>query len=553
MVISKQEPLDITANKWKLIEFGLATSFTYVNPFWDVQVYSEFRHEDGSIQKVSAFYDGQDEKGLHCWKIRWSPEKEGKWHCRIFSLPANEELAREFSLSTGRPDPGSRGFLRADSSAASYGFHFDNGEPFFLFGDTQYNIFGAAYCGVDVESILKKRRSQGINYIRARMQVSPYHPDIRNQWQTKDCWPWGGSPQWPEFMKLNLDYFKAVDQIVALASELRMGFEIILQGWLMEFPFNDRSKFIAEYESFWHEYIIARYAAYDSVYIWCPANEYEYYPVGLPARYNKEANRWIIRLSEQIRSFDPYAHPIGAHNWEQKLSLHERLGHCEMIDVYLIQTNWASQVLDSPIPSSRCAGLEGDLNHHSGGRMKASICAEFGYERADGLLTAAIHQQLDHHHTRRGQWRAGFSGYPIVHGFDNTWGPHIRLEKESVGTSYLLPYYRFMTEIVSFNRLSPAPERISTASGTEAEGTLPLCLADREFGVIAIYFPTSGACELSAEAEESAWYRWFNPRTGELAEYERCNGVSFSTPEAATTGDDEESDDWVLLITRECH
>ncbi|TBL70319.1 DUF4038 domain-containing protein [Paenibacillus thalictri] len=519
------------AAKWKMVEFTLTTKDNFDNPFWDVQLQAQFVHQSsGTAQTVHGYYDGLSEDGAHVWKVRWTPVQEGEWSCATSVYPSVPDLTRSYEIQVGAAPEQSRGYLRANPDL-NYGFQFDNGEPFFLFGDTQYNLFAAHYCGVDVESILHQRRKQGINYIRARLQVSPYHPDTPNQWQTKDCWPWGGSAQMPNFMKVNLAYFRAVDEVVAQCEELGIGLEMILQAWLFEFPFNDRGKFVAEYELFWNRYVIARYAASTAVYIWCPANEYEFYPTGTPGKYHKESNRWMKRLSDQIRQDDAFAHPIGAHNWEKTIPMPQRLGDCGNIEVYLVQTSWGVETKGFTRDASLCKGLEKDMRVHSGNKNVVSVCAEFGYERASGLLTARSHQSMDHHHTRRGQWRAGFSGYTVVHGFDNTWGAHMTLDSEPQGTAYLSSYYRFMTETLSFQNMKPAPELVELAIGSEEEGTLPICLSDRQDQVISVYFPTPGECTLKLNPGQQYSYRWFNPRTGIFADGGIVSSERFVTPE----------------------
>lgn len=539
--------VQVEARKWKMCEFNVDSSKHYANPFWDVELRAEFTHKASGIkQAVRGYYDGVDDAQRHVWSVRWTPIHEGEWTCRLFSIPVDEELKDVAEILVGPAE--SKGFLRADP-ARPFGFRFDNGEPFFLFGDTTYNLFGAHHCGVDVESILRHRMAQGINYFRARLQVSPYHPEVPNQWQNRDCWPWGGSAQFPDFMRINLNYFRAVDEVVEMASKLEIGLELILQAWLFEFPFNDRGKFIAEYEEFWHQYIIARYAAYDSVYLWCPANEYEFYPTGIGGKYHKESNRWLKRLSRQIRDEDPYSHPIGAHNWEKSIPLPERLGDCDTIEVYLVQTDWDKETQGGKVEASLCIGIEKDMWIHSGNSSKVAVCAEFGYERTEGLLTAPWHQWMDPHHTRRGQWRAGFSGYTVVHGFDNTWGAHMRVDKDSLGAAYLLPYFRFMTEIVNFDTLTPAPERLMSSSGTEDEGTRPLCLSNEEGTVIAVYFPTRGTCVLDMTPCSGGSIRWFNPRSGEMMNNMSIASGDFASP--ASADGSPGGDDWVLLVSGE--
>lgn len=532
--------------KNKIIEIDLNTSYEFKNPFWDLEVKAVFSHESGKkSQTLYGFYDGRDENGEHVWKIRWLPTLPGEWKCSINTLPVINGLGKELTIHVNEEEADKKGFLRACANE-QWGLNFDNGEPFYLLGDTIYNLFGINYCGVEIESVLRHRKAQGVNYIRARMQVSPYQPDIKNNWQTRDCWPWGGVPQTPDFSRLNLEYFRAVDQVFSLMSDLDMGLEVIVEAWMMEFPFNDRNKFLAEHEELWFKYIVSRYTSYPSVYIWCPANEYEFYPVG-EVKYHTEANQWLKRLAKLTREYDPYKHPIGVHNWEQKIPLYERVGNLVDIDVYLVQSDWCYELEKFDRDASLCLCLESQIGHHSPNRDKVVICDEFGYEKAEGVYTFPAHERLDHHHTRRGQWRAGFSGYPIVHGFNNTWGAHFTVEPDAVGASYLIHFYRFMTEDVKFYEMSPAGDLFHKASGREDEGTLPLCLSNNDRSVIALYFPARGECELKLSKPEEYMAYMMNPRTGEKSRASRCQSNCFTTPES-NEGNEIWGDDWVLVL-----
>lgn len=531
-----------------IIEIELKAGIEVENPFWEIEIEAVFRHEKGTTeQKLFGFYDGRDAQGNHIWKVRWMPTLSGDWTCRVVSSPVVEDLTAELELRIKEDEIYRKGFLNT-IPGEKWGFRFGNGQPFYLFGDTIYNIFGAHYCGVDVEKILRHRKTQGVNYVRARMQVSPYHPQTRNSWQTKDCWPWGGSSQLPDFTRLNLEYFHAVDEVVSKMTELEMGLEVIFEAWLWEFPFNDRNKFTPEVEELWFRYITSRYAAYPAVYIWCPANEYEFYPAG-EVKYHKDADRWLKRLAGIIRECDPYRHPIGAHNWEQKVPLCERVGNIEDIDVYLIQTNWGMERSKYNRDASLCMYLESQIRHHAPYRDKVTVCAEFGYEKVKGLFTAGAHQYMDHHHTRRGQWRAGFSGYPVVHGFDNTWGAHMTVEQDAVGAQYLIHFYRFMTEDIVFFEMSTAPELFRTADGSEEEGTRLLCLANKERSVISVYFPAGGSCTLDISSPESYKVYWINPRTGKKTEAD-CNDCACFTAPQTEEGGEPWGDDWVLLLKK---
>lgn len=532
----------------KMMELRIETGRKLQNPFWDCTLTAVFRHADGiREQRVEGFYDGEDESGCQAWKVRWMPQFAGSWRCSITTVPQVEELNKAIDLEIRPPAEATKGFLRTIPER-NWSFYFDNGEPCFLLGDTIYNLFGGQYCGVDVDAILDRRQAQGVNYIRARIQVTADSADSLSHWQTKSCWPWGGNSQRPDFTRFNLEYFRSVDKAMEKLAARGMGVELILEAWMLEFPFNDRAEFLPEYEESWIRYLIARYAAYPSLYVWCPANEYEFYPGS--AAYHPVADRWFRKLAKLIKAYDPYRHPVGAHQWDQKLSLHERLGECEELDVYLVQSDWMKEYDVYGREPSLCLWIDEQVRFHAPSKAKAAICSEFGYERAAGYFTLDAHELFDRHHTRRGQWRAGFSGFPVVHGFNNTWGPHLSVETDPIGTAYLQIYRAFMTQEVPFEEMARETGLWKMASGDDRMGTAPLAMANPDRTAIAVYFPRAGSCELDLQPNPSSYtHYWLNPRTGERKTPTACDCFFFRTPDE-DAGADGLGDDWVLCLKR---
>ncbi|MFP3897587.1 MAG: putative collagen-binding domain-containing protein, partial [Anaerolineales bacterium] len=155
------------------------------------------------------------------------------------------------------------------------------------------------------------------------------------------------------------------------------------------------------------------------------------------------------------------------------------------------------------------------------------------------------HQYCDEEHTRRGAWRGAFCGLGIIHGFENSWGPFADLENDQPGLEYLLHLHRFLTEVVSFEELAPAPELV--ASGEHASGERPLALASAERDVVAVYLPVGGEVflDLSRSLDDYAM-EWFDPCSGELAEATGdASSASLIAPRAAQNGHPQ---DWVLLL-----
>jgi hypothetical protein len=530
------------------------------NPFFDVIVDATFTSPSGQDITVPAFYDGTDEKGSPIWRVRFNPDEVGTWAYRTVSRPTDPALDQTGSFEVTPHE--TRGFLKATPGEA-WGFQFESGEPAFLLGDTTYNLFGMAHCDGDVEGFLRRRADQGFNLFRVRLQVSPFHgPQGYSAWQTRRTWPWGGSEQAPQFDRFNLDYFRTVDRVMRLAEELELGFEMIMEAWGFEFPFNNRTVFNTEWEQLWMRYLIARYDAFNAVYFWDPMNEYEYYPNG-DWRYNPIADRWAIRTARWIKDTAQHGHVVAIHNGPRMPPFAQRFAiDPEAIDAIMFQ-EWGTRDQEK---GWLAAGIETQIQQSLKGWSGAAIFAEYGYERNPDLpLNIPSHEFCDEEHTRRGAWRGAFCALNVIHGFENAWGPFMVLDEDQPGLTYLRHLYSFFTQIVPFDELQPASTLI--LPGEYDLGEQPLALASGTRDIITVYLPVGGAVVLdmpassvadaieAADAIEVYQARWYDPRTGEccLAAASTVLNVkdeklNFIAPE----GQDAQGHpwDWVLILQK---
>lgn len=518
-------------------EWSLTSSRDYGNPFTDVALDATFTAPSGQVVTVPGFHDGD---GI--WRVRFNPGVLGRWTYRIASSPADPGLTVEgaFEVAPGSNGGRGHGFLRATPGEA-WGFHDEAGEPVFVFGDTVYNLFGMAYCGIDVVPFLQRRVAQGFNWLRIRLPVSPYHPPHgHNQWQTRRTWPWGGSETAPLFDRFNLSYFATVDAVMRQIERLGLWVELIMEGWGFEFPYNDRGRFLPEWEELWLRYVIARYDAFTSIAAWTPLNEYEYYPDGL-FRHSHVADRWAMRISRWIKATAGHGHIVTCHNGPRLPPFAERFAlDPEAIDAILFQ-DWGSRGRDD---GWLVAGLDEQIEQSLAGWTGAAILAEWGYEVNPALpLLVPTHEFCDVDHTRRGAWRGAFHGLGLIHGFDNTWGMHALLDQDLPGLAHLLHVRRFFTELVPFAELRPAPELI----GGEAfpTGRKPLALASVDRSLVVVYLPAGGAVRLGIDARERHG-QWFDPRLGRFV----GDAVARVTGEydAPGGGEPERPHDWVLTL-----
>ncbi|MBC7317004.1 MAG: hypothetical protein H5T70_11340, partial [Chloroflexi bacterium] len=190
------------------------------------------------------------------------------------------------------------------------------------------------------------------------------------------------------------------------------------------------------------------------------------------------------------------------------------------------------------------AGIEDLIGQALAGWKGSAIFAEWGYERNPEFPpNYPGHLYCDRHHTRRGAWRGAFCGLGIIHGFENSWGPFLKLDEDQPGLADLLTLKRFFTQVVPFERLRPAPELL-VSEGPFAPGHKPLILASAERDLIAAYLPTGGEVRLSVPLGRAYQATWFDPVSGE----ERPalgQGGHYAAPAEMWEGHPK---DWVLLL-----
>ena len=508
-----------------MIEIKLYSKECYGNPFLDVDVFAEFTSPNGQKYTVQGFFNGDH------WIVRFKPNMAGGWGYKTYSNVINGDF-----ISSGQVHvelPIKKGFLRAIPNK-NWGLWFDSDEEFLLFGDTQYNLFGVAHCGVDIRPILARRKLQGFNFLRTRIQVSPFHPGSpTSSWQNKSTWLWGGSPQMPDYTRFNVEYFETVESVLNMVQEMGFGLEVILEAWLMEMPFNDRGRFLPEHEELFFKYVIARLACFPGIYMWCVANEYNLYTSNIN---DSLATKYALRLAKLIKQSDCYQHPVAVHVTmaeNMNLPFMNHFRSSTDVDVLLLQY-WGD--ISSQRSSKLCAKLEHEIRRSVIGSDKVNVMSEYGYEVFEGTgLSPEIHNGLGPDHTRRGAWRSLFSGVHLICGFENTWGPVFTLENEPKGAEQLIHLKNLFTEHFNFGDFKPDYD--FSEDNSWPEGEQPLCLSSKTH--VLIYLPTGKACKLKIEEFRSA--QWYATQTGVFSE---CK--EFVSP----PNEGLEEMDWVLVLEK---
>src|SRR5690606_3260256 len=79
--------------------------------------------------------------------------------------------------------------------------------------------------------------------------------------------------------RLNPVFFQNFDKLILQMRENGMNAELLLLNFYRR-PFTDTTLWTPEREKRWLRYLLARYAAFDNIFMWTLSNEYETHPDG---------------------------------------------------------------------------------------------------------------------------------------------------------------------------------------------------------------------------------------------------------------------------------
>jgi hypothetical protein len=539
---AEQAPFEVP--QWEIHEFAVSGHSSAENPFLEAALVGEFISPSGKTKVVDGFYDGGT-----MWKLRFAPDEEGEWSY-LLRGEGVEILQRGKLVCTKAPG---HGFIRVHPENP-YAFAHADGTPFFPMGDTCYGLFDDSPITPELrKEYLKVRRSQRFNFVR--MTVG--HSEQRAQ-TTPAYWAWGSTMQKPDLDRFNPEFFRGFDELLHQLRKEGMNVELILLNFYRR-PFTDTNIWTPRRERLWLRYLVARYAAFDNVFLWTIANEYETHPDG---RYRLEFPadvEWAKATARFIKDNDPYQHLVTVHPvmsasrlgesprapFDPPWRIGEFFGDERAIDVLSQQTGQFGDgtVWDEKLQcwtgdsATLIASLRADRRFD-----KPVLNTENGYEYLRGDPTSR--KQV--HHTdkvRRAAWRIACAGGYFAAGFHGTLGHsdawnrldapnHYTFAVKDEGAAEQLGSLHSFFSALPFWRMRP----INGVS----DDTVALAEPGK---VYVLYLPRGGSTSLDlSDIKGQFTGRWFNPRLGTFdREFKVLAGsqAKFEAPDAQ---------DWALLL-----
>jgi hypothetical protein len=534
----------IQCPRWEIHEFVLNGRCLTANPFKDAALKGEFTAPSGKVIRTNGFYDGGT-----TWRLRFAPSEIGEWSYVLRGEGVDILQRGRLRCAKAR----GHGFIRIHPKNP-YAFAYSDGTPFLPMGDTCYGLFDDSPITPQLRAeYLKTRRSQQFNFVRMTVGHSEYRAESDNSF-----WAWGGTPEKPDLDRFNPDFFRMFDRLIRQMRATGMNVELILLNFYRR-PFTDTNLWTPARERLWLRYLIARYGAFDNIFLWTIANEYETHSDG-EYRLDYPADvDWAKATARYIKSNDPYAHLVTVHPvvsasrradnpeapFDPPWRIGEFFGSDDAIDVLSQQTGGQGKglVWDDALqcwigdPESLSASVRADRRY-----KRPVINTENGYE----YLRCQPTERRQVHHTdkvRRGAWRIVCAGGYFAAGFNGTIGHsdiwnridapnHYRFKVKDEGAGrQLSALYRFFATL-PFWRMQPFAVVTGDAVAIAEPGE-----------VYVVYLPHGGAVTLDFSiTKRQLAARWFNPRDGKWSAELRLKGAGRRQFDAPN------SDDWVLLV-----
>lgn len=295
------------AETWISEEITLESEKKYSDPFNDVDV-DLLLYGDGKIYTIPAFWDGGN-----TWKVRFVCPAKGEWFFKtVCTDKENSSLHNRTGKIICEEYSGDLDIYKHGFVTTSYGekyFTYADGTPFFYLGDTHWSMGGET---IDmVKTICEKRVSQNFTVFQSE--------PIDATFSMHD----GITENDMEGFRINDEKFKIIADSGLVHANAQFFFPYLMEI-LIEYNGGYSDKVIADgmkevsdeakhYLEKISRYWVARYSSYPVM--WTLGQEVDndfYWNDTTHPDWNYINNPYKL-VAEYIAKYDPYTHPLTAH------------------------------------------------------------------------------------------------------------------------------------------------------------------------------------------------------------------------------------------------
>jgi hypothetical protein len=509
-------------------EVTLKSEGNYTNPYKELVADATLTEPDGKTTRMlTLFWDGGS-----TWKLRFSPDKPGKWQWTVKSGDGGlNGKSGAFTAAKSKR----KGTVRPMRDSP-YHFERQDGSRFWFMGDTAWAFFHDSreekYDGAGALRYLDARAAQGFNVIHCMMLSEVGDGNS------------GGKP-WIDLSaeKLNPGYWQQVDQRIAYANSkgIVVGLAVAWADKRKQEPFAWRMFPGLEARKRYARYVAARYGAYDVYFL--VSGEWHGEVRTRPST-EAEMKKEFIEIGNALSAANPQGRMMGIHPMTPHGSTRE-FNDAAWMSFGDYQQNYHDLHVRA-LESRRF--------------NKPVVNSEYGYHLRDqnGDGTPDKDNSTSLAAIRNATWDIVMAGAYVVTGFGTTYfgghrdpGPFdLNASKNKDWERQIGLIQRLFTGM-EYWKLEPHDEliRCNTPRGAEAkefERTIPpvatyWCLAQPGKQYVLYARGLADSMELTLEGGHYT-ARQFNPRTGEFTDLSKPNGAMpfhYRPPD---------QQDWVVLL-----
>jgi hypothetical protein len=497
--------------RFGIFEQAFEHAGNYANPYTQATAVAMFTSPNGNRYSIPLFWNGDRQ-----WKVRFSPNLEGKWNWSIRSNDAGLD--------------GQTGSFTTIASTAKggiqiwqdfpYHLQHQDGTPFWLFGETSWRILGSdpqeELDRNSFEQYIERRASQGFNFIHTNVLLPGQNEggsaflSLRNEQLDPGYW---------QEVDGRIEYMNQRDMAVMLF----LAWADLETGWRRRLPWRTPQ---LDWRSFPNQAARLRYAQY-------LAARYSAYNVGfsVAGEWDEFGDRAMHQeIARTVQETDPHDRPITIHPGAVgSVAEFAREPWMTFGDYQQVYENLHEHILKTRV------------------NEKPVINSEYAYylrdQSGDGQVDKPNSSTLEE--IRHASWDIAMAGGYFITGWGSTYfgggrnpGTFAPADPRNADWEQNAQHIREFFTAIDWWTLEPSSDLIS-GSGTR------YALADVGRQYVIYTRDTNDRITLTlADANQSYIVKRFDPRTGtytELADHMNAAVASIHPPDRQ---------DWVFLLER---
>ncbi|SFC03963.1 protein of unknown function [Algibacter lectus] len=477
--------------KWEVLDISFTNNVDVKSPY-TAKFKAVFTHENGFIQEVPGFYNGNNE-----WIIRFSSSLEGQWRFET-KADANKLAGKKGKVTVTEAKENNHGAVTVNKEDPQH-FYYEDGTPYFVLAFECDWLYALDYHNdknlPKTEHLLNLIEESGFNQVV--MNVFSYDVSWKKDEKLKDhpehefggpknIFPFLGNNEKPDYSALNPEFFQKLDRTISLMHDKRIVSHLMIYVWNKLVAWPDMN---TEADNMYFDYVVKRYQAFPNV-IWDISKEALF--------YGRADEAYIHDRIERVRANDEFNRLLSVHDFKYCSRFPEKVDFIStqnwVHDIYNKMLDAKTKFKNKPVFNIEHGGYEeSPYKVFTGDYTNAEICLRRNYM----CLFAGVYTTY--------YWQGASWNVIIYNPFEQP-------------ENFIKPkfeYFEHMQKLFTlfnFSKMKPTPWKNGSAYNlTDDNETVLLYIHKENYGIDAAFL---------RKEHNNRTVQWFNTLTGEFSDIE---------------------------------